>query len=146
MLNSRDLKYLHWKVKEKYDQLVKEAEKYGIKFVCVSTARDDEYQLYLYSQGRSRKGNIVTNVKVPTFHNVKHCLAFDIVPLINGKIDWNAKREYEILAKIGKSIGLTCGHYWTSFPDSPHFQLDDGLSGSDLLRGKRPSWFYDKPT
>lgn len=145
MLNSRDTKLLHWKVQELLSQLIINCKKFGVEFKIIGTVRDQEYQSYIYEQGRSRKGNIVTNAKYTSFHRNDVGLAFDLCPLVHGKLDWNAKKEYAIIIREAKLLGFTAGADWVSFPESAHFQLDGGLKSSDILAGKRPSWFYEKP-
>lgn len=144
MLDSRDVKLLHWKVQELLIQLVINCKKRGVIFKVISTVRDDEYQEKLFNQGRTTEGNIVTNAKRPSFHSNKVALAFDVVPFVNGKIDWDAHKEYQIIGEEGVKLGLTWGGNWKSISDKPHFQLDEGLTSSQILAGKRPSWFYDK--
>lgn len=146
MLNSRDTSLLHWKVQELLKQLIINCKKRGVEFKVISTVRDLEYQKYLYAQGRTRKGNIVTNIEKPSFHWDKVGLAFDVVPVVNGKIDWNANKEYQIIGEEGRKLGFTWGGDWKSFSDKPHFQLDGGLKSSQIIAGQRPSWFNDKPT
>lgn len=145
MLNSRRIDLLHWLVQEKYSKLVANCKARNVSFVCVGSVRDQEYQSYIYEQGRSRKGKIVTNAKYTTFHRDDIGLAFDLCPLVNGKLNWDAKREYKIIQEEARKLGLSCGIDWVSFPEDAHFQLDGGLSSKDILEGKRPSWFYDKP-
>ena len=43
----------------------------GLNVLITNTVRDREYQEYLYQQGRTRPGNIVTNGRTPTFHSDK---------------------------------------------------------------------------
>lgn len=145
MLNSRDITLTHWYFQKKYAELVENCAKRGVKFLTIGTVRDQEYQSYIYEQGRSRKGNIVTNAKYTSFHRNDVGLAADLVPIINGKIDWNAQGVYNIIHEEARKLGFTVGADWKSFPENAHIQLDEGLSSKDILAGKRPSWFYNKP-
>jgi peptidoglycan L-alanyl-D-glutamate endopeptidase CwlK len=83
----------------------------------------------LYAMGRTAPGKIVTNVKGGYSW---HCfgMAVDCVPSINGcelayHPDWNknSSRVWGRMIEVGKSLGLTCGALWRTFPDAPHFQL-----------------------
>lgn len=145
MLNSRDITLTHWYFQKKYTELVENCAKRNVKFLTVGTVRDQEYQSYIYEQGRSRNGNIVTNAKYTSFHRNDVGLAADLVPIINGKIDWNAQSAYDIIHEEARKLGFTVGADWKSFPENAHIQLDEGLSSKDILAGKRPSWFYNKP-
>lgn len=141
MLDSRDITKLHWKVRIKAEQLVKNCAIKGIKIQVISTVRDEEYQNKLYQQGRTTPGSIVTNVSKPTFHSDKVGLAFDVVPVVSGSAVWGDNNLWKVIGEEGVKLGLTWGGNWKSFVDKPHFQLDEGLKSSDIINGKRPSWF-----
>lgn len=141
MLNSRKTELLNWKVQELLAQLEKNCAKRGVTFKIIGTVRDQEYQTYIYQQGRTRPGNIVTNAKFTSFHRDDVGLAFDLCPWVNSKLDWNAQKEYSIIQEEARKLGFTCGADWKSFPENAHFQLDGGLTSSQILAGKRPSWF-----
>jgi peptidoglycan L-alanyl-D-glutamate endopeptidase CwlK len=93
----------------------------------------------LYAQGRTTKGNIVTNAKGGlSYHN--YGLALDIV-LIDGKnASWDIKKDYDSDGKadwievvnIFKQYGWTWGGDW-KFVDAPHFEKPLGYSIRTLL-------------
>ena len=93
----------------------------------------------LYAQGRTTKGNIVTNAKGGlSYHN--YGLALDIV-LIDGKnASWDIKKDYDSDGKadwievvnIFKQYGWTWGGDW-KFLDAPHFEKPLGYSIRTLL-------------
>lgn len=104
----------------------------GHVFYLHSGFRGEAEQTALWQQGRNKFGKVIDKAKVVTnakfgssYHN--YGLACDLVYDENGgkgpfKPSW--KREhYEILAKKAVGLGLDAGHYWKSFPDSPHVQL-----------------------
>lgn len=94
----------------------------GINILITCTYRDNEYQDYLYAQGRTRPGKIVTNAKGgESAHNYK--VAFDFCPLVGGKPDWNDTKLWKEIGAIGQSVGLDWGGSWKSFPDMPHMQV-----------------------
>ena len=131
----RDINKLNPKAKLACEYLLKACEEAGLKVIVTETLRTTERQQYLYAQGRTRPGNIVTNcdgVKNKSIHQYGN--AFDVCQNIKGK-------EYEdaVIAKIGalgQKIGLEWGGSWKGFVDSPHFQLNDGVEPVDITKPK----------
>lgn len=134
MINSRSLKDLRPDVRANAELLLAECEKQGLRVLVTQTLRDDEYQAYLYAQGRTRKGQIITNSKVTTYHGAG--LAFDICQNIKGH-EYSDLAFFRNVAILAKYMGFSWGGDWRNFPDRPHFQWDAGgkWSGS-LLRAK----------
>lgn len=132
-----DIDQLHPYVAELARKLVAEAKKQGLNAKVIDTYRSPERQDWLYAQGRTRPGNIVTNASgkdLTSYHNWR--LAFDVIQNVPGK-------EYDSaflnkLGKIGESLGLEWGGGWSGFSDAPHFQFTFGLSIRDLKSGKKP--------
>ena len=97
-----------------------------------STYRNDEQQAWLYAQGRTRPGQIVTGSRVTTFHGAR--LAFDMYQNIKGK-EWNDaafwKAGDEILAQMGFSRLSN---------EKCHAQWSDGgkFSGTQVRSGILP--------
>ena len=121
MINSRDLKDLDPYVAGLAKQFIAACKKQGIDLLVTSTYRDNESQNALYAQGRTKAGRIVTNAKAgQSFHNYR--LAFDVVPIVNGKPQWNDFRTFQKIGAIGKSIGLDWAGDWRTFKDLAHFQ------------------------
>lgn len=112
-----DLDQLTPKTRELCLAFLEKAQEQGLKVRIVETYRPQERQDYLYEQGRSRAGGIVTWTK-----NSKHTSrrAFDIVQNIRGK-EYNDADFFEQCAVIGRSLGLIAGHDWEE-KDSPHFE------------------------
>lgn len=106
----------------------------GVRLRFTHTLRTIEEQNYLFSQGRTRGGHIVTNAKGgQSIHN--YGLAFDIVILLdedkNGTFEkavWNGKWFNVVVAEL-KRYGFEHGGDW-KFKDAPHFQYKkpDGSS------------------
>ena len=120
MINSRDIKDLHPIVQKMTINFIAECKKEGINLLITSTYRDNESQDSLYAQGRTKDGLKVTNAKGgQSFHNYR--VAIDVVPLENGKPNWNSKKWSEI-GRIGEKHGFFWGKRWTSFSEMPHFQ------------------------
>jgi peptidoglycan L-alanyl-D-glutamate endopeptidase CwlK len=140
MINSRDLKDLHPKVKKMAEAFIAKCKAQGIDVLVTSTYRDNESQNALYAQGRTAPGKRVTNAAAGhSMHNFQ--CAFDVVPLRNGKPVWGTAgmdlKLWKSVGAIGESVGLEWGGSWTSFVDYPHFQYTGGLSLADLRAGKK---------
>jgi peptidoglycan L-alanyl-D-glutamate endopeptidase CwlK len=138
---------LHQVVRERSNQLIEQAAKKGIAVVITNGFRSAEEQNRLYEQGRTTKGNIVTNAKGgESFHN--YGLAIDFaLKAPSGNIIWdrqydankNGKSDWTEVVKIAKSLGFKWGGDWAQFKDYPHLQMDFGMTIADLKNGKRPN-------
>jgi len=82
----------------------------------------------LYAKGRTAPGNIVTKAK-GGFSNHNFGLAFDIVGIKNGNVDYNL--DWKSLSTLGKSKGFEWGGDW-KFKDMPHFENMFGNSLKEL--------------
>lgn len=133
-----DTKNLNTEVKRLMNKFILECAKQNIFVGITQGYRTIEYQNKLYEQGRTTKGNIVTNCKGGwSPHN--YGLAFDFVIMENGKACWDSRnKKWSIAGQIGEKIGLEWGGRWKKFPDMPHFQNMFGLTISDLVKGKKP--------
>ena len=132
MINSRKLEDLHPVVAAKAKAFIAACKKAGIDVLITSTYRDNESQNAIYAQGRTKPGRIVTNAKAgQSFHNYR--LAFDFVPIVNGKAMWNDARAFKKAREIGESLGLE----GLSF-EMAHLQWTGGLSLAQLRAGKLP--------
>lgn len=137
MINSRKIEDLHPVVAAKAKAFIAAAKKQGIDVLITSTYRDNESQNALYAQGRTKAGRIVTNAKAgQSFHNYQ--LAFDFVPIVNGKAMWNDHRTFQKLGELGESLGLDWAGRWKSFPEMAHLQWTGGLTLAQLRAGKQP--------
>jgi peptidoglycan L-alanyl-D-glutamate endopeptidase CwlK len=136
MINSRSVTELHPKVATMAMAMVQACDEAGIDLLITSTYRDHESQNALYAQGRTKPGDIVTNAKGgQSYHQFR--VAFDVVPLRNGKCVWDAKDPAWLkVGEIGESVGLEWGGRWTGrLRDRPHFQYTGGLTLADLQNG-----------
>jgi peptidoglycan L-alanyl-D-glutamate endopeptidase CwlK len=138
MINSRSLDDLLPEVKEKALLFLEQCnlELPVDKIIITSTYRSVDYQNYLYEQGRTRPGAIVTKVRGGfSVHNFRR--AFDVVPQINGRAvyDTNTKELTQLWADIGaigQECGLEWGGSWKGFVDMPHFQDMGGYTMAQL--------------
>ncbi len=137
MRDCRDIDELHPVLKDLALKLLERCKQEGLNIKIGETYRSVERQEYLYAQGRTRAGRIVTYARgtsMSSYHQWR--LAFDVFHNVRGD-------EYNLavlkkVGKIGKELGLQWGGDWTSFRDYPHFQYTFGLSINDLRGGKRP--------
>jgi peptidoglycan L-alanyl-D-glutamate endopeptidase CwlK len=135
MINSRDINELHPRVAKLCNQLIEKCKDEGIDILITSTYRDAESQNALYAQGRTLPGKKVTNAKAgQSFHNWR--CAFDFVPIVNGKAQWNDLDTFERVGVIGEKLGLTWAGRWKSFVELAHFQYTNGLTLQDFQYGK----------
>lgn len=129
MIDSRKIEDLHPVVRAMAEKMIAKCEAEGIKLIITSTYRDFAMQDALYAQGRTKPGKIVTKAKGgQSLHNYR--LAFDVVPLRNGKPVWGTKGHDELLwqrvGNIGESVGLEWAGRWKRFKEFPHFQYTGG--------------------
>lgn len=135
VFDSRSLHDLHPAVASKaYMHIARCERELGIKVLVTCTLRSTESQNALYKQGRETPGKIVTWVRGgDSFHNWG--LAYDIAPVRNGHIVWDASDEvWQEMGRIGEELGLEWGGRWNT-PDMPHFQYTQGLTTAQLKAG-----------
>lgn len=118
-------------VHPKLSAVAEQALSYGIMdFAVVQGVRTKEDQEKLYAQGRDAPGKIVTwtmdSKHIPQSDGYGH--AIDIVPMINGRMDWLTIENFTMLAALmfraamELSIEIVWGGFWTE-KDRPHFEL-----------------------
>lgn len=139
MINSRKLEDLHPLVQAKARLMIEKCRQAGIDLLITSTYRDLASQDALYAQGRTVPGNRVTNARAgQSFHNYR--VAFDVVPVINGKPCWDTSgssgQVWQQVGAIGKSCGQQWAGDWKTFPEFPHFQYTAGLTLKDFQAGR----------
>lgn len=100
--------------------LFQECYKVGIDFVFITeTYRSQSRQNYLYEQGRTRPGQVVTWTRSSN-HTSRRAWDIAVAP---------PRNLYDIstLAKVGaiaKKLGITWGGYWPANQyDAPHFEI-----------------------
>jgi len=142
MINSRKLEDLHPVVRELCNRHIAACKARGATIQVTNTLRDAEYQAYLYAQGRTRAGSIVTNMQHIGPHGFG--LAYDVVPVVNGNAVWGDNKLWAVAGEEGKKLGLTWGGDWKSIVDKPHFEYTGSLTAAQLRAGQRPSWWEVK--
>ena len=134
MTDSRDIKDLHPTLRRGAVELKMRMEEVGYNMGISSTYRCNDYQNYLYAQGRTRAGSIVTNAKAgESMHNYR--LAFDIFCNIKGK-EYSELKFFSTAGRIWQEMGGEWGGTWTTFVDQCHFEYTGGLTLKDLQQGK----------
>jgi len=136
MINSRDLRDLHPTVAKMAVDFIEKCKQSGIDVIITSTYRDNESQNELYAKGRTKPGAKVTNAKGgQSFHNYR--VAFDFVPIVHGKADWNNLDTFKKCGAISESCGLEWAGRWVTFKEMAHCQFTGGLTLKDFQNGKR---------
>lgn len=136
MLNSRSLDDLRSDVRVNVETLLKLCKKQELNVLITQTKRDNEYQAYLYAQGRTRPGKMVTNSKTTTFHGAG--LAIDFCQNIKG-YEYVDQGFFTNVATLAKNIGFSWGGDWKDFVDRPHLQWDaHGSYTTAMLRAGKP--------
>lgn len=146
MINSRKLDDLHPKVKTLCQNFIIACDEAGIDVIITSTYRDFESQTALYAVGRTvvganvraskPMGDIVTNAKAgQSFHNYK--VAFDFVPIVNGKAVWKDTALFTKCGVIAEQCGLEWAGRWKGkMLEMAHCQYTGGLTLQDFQKGK----------
>jgi len=135
MVNSRNINDLHTKVTAMASEFINRCKAEGIDVLITSTYRDAESQNELYAQGRTKPGKKVTNAKAgQSYHNWR--VAFDFVPIINGKAQWNDAELFTKCGEIAESVGLEWAGRWVKFKELAHCQYTGGLKLADFQAGK----------
>lgn len=135
MINSRSLSDLHPKVAAMCSEFINRCKDAGIDVIITSTYRDAAAQNALYAQGRTAPGKVVTNAKAgQSFHNWR--VAFDFVPVVNGKARWNDTELFIRCGEIAEDVGLEWAGRWKKFKEMAHCQYTGGLRLADFQAGK----------
>ena len=135
MINSRDLNELLPEVKTRVEKFIQSCKDKGIDILVTSTYRDMESQAALYAQGRTTEGKIITNAGPGgSYHNWR--CAVDVVPLVNGKPDWDGSHPvWATIGELGEQAGLEWAGKWIHFKELAHFQYTNGLTIAQLKSG-----------
>jgi peptidoglycan L-alanyl-D-glutamate endopeptidase CwlK len=122
-MSSRSLNLLHHEFRPLVDSFLDACTAAEIDILVTCTLRTTEEQAALYAQGRTTPGKIVTDAP-PGKSAHQYGLAIDIVPMVNGKPDWEG--SHPVWQTVGE-IGERCGLQWAGAPgfpykEDPHFQ------------------------
>lgn len=97
---------------------LRECEKEGLPVLITETYRSQVRQDYLYAQGRTRAGKVVTWTR-----NSRHTgrMAWDICKNVKGQ-EYADATFFAKCGAIAKRLGITWGGTWDT-PDKPHFEV-----------------------
>ena len=119
--------------KEKVIRWYEECKEEGLKILVYCGYRSNEDQEKLYKQGRSVKGNKVTNARAgQSFHNYGR--AIDFVPVKNGESSWDDTASYIKAQRIGKEFGLRPISW-----ELPHLEDGSFKNWRDLQASQKPA-------
>lgn len=113
----RDIGALTPLAQQACDLFLAECKRRGISIFITETYRSQARQDYLYEQGRTRPGNIVTWTR-----NSNHTgrMAWDIA--VNPPLALYDYATLHIAGQAAKDLGITWGGEWDT-PDRPHFEI-----------------------
>lgn len=131
-----DLPSLHPLMREATTRVLAQCTADGIPFQAFETFRSPRRQQWLFDQGRSRPGPIVTKAQ-PWSSYHQYGLAVDFVLLIGGKWSWDTSGPRAAWWKRLHEIGRAAGLEPLSF-ELPHLQVK-GLTIDALRQGKLPA-------
>lgn len=136
MINSRNIDDLNSHVAKLCREFIAKCKADGIDVLITSTYRDAESQNALYAQGRTKPGKRVTNAKAgQSYHNYR--CAFDFVPIVHGKAQWQDIATFKRCGEIGKALGLEYAGDWVRFKEYAHLQWTGGLTLAQLRAGHK---------
>lgn len=116
----RDISELSPLAQKAINLFLAECGKQGLNVLVTETYRPQERQNYLYEQGRTRPGSIVTSTK-SSIHTKRN--AWDICKNVKGQ-EYSDDLFFKKCGAIAKGLGIEWGGTWTSFVDKPHFQIN----------------------
>lgn len=103
---------------------LRECEREGLPVLITETYRSQVRQDYLYAQGRTRAGKVVTWTR-----NSRHTgrMAWDICKNVKGQ-EYADAAFFAKCGAIAKRLGITWGGTWDT-PDKPHFEVTKDWKG-----------------
>lgn len=132
-MSSRDLKDLRADIRTKAEQHYALCESNGIDLLIYCTYRSSQEQDKLYAIGRTEQKNkpIITSARggQSKHNNVKTdgtpaSLAYDCVPTLHGKPQWDDKKLVAKVGELGESVGLHWAGRWSGrLKESVHFEV-----------------------
>jgi peptidoglycan L-alanyl-D-glutamate endopeptidase CwlK len=110
----------------------------GIDVLITCTYRSAQEQDELYAQGRTKPGRIVTKARGgQSYHQYR--VAYDVVPLRNGKPVWGTRDAdgalWQRVGELGEKAGLEWAGRWVRMKEFPHFQYTGGKTISHFQKG-----------
>lgn len=117
----RDIKELSPLAQEACNLFLEECRKQGLNILITETYRPQTRQDYLYQQGRTRPGKVVTWT-----HDSRHTSrrAWDICKNVKSQ-EYSDGNFFKKAGAIAKKLGITWGGTWVDSPDTPHFEINN---------------------
>lgn len=117
-MTCRDINELHPTAQTACRLFLSECDSAGVKVFITETYRSQARQNYLYEQGRSRAGKVVTWTK-----NSNHSgrLAWDIA--VSPPANLYDVSTLQKAGAIARNLGITWGGDWPKNIDRPHFEV-----------------------
>lgn len=111
MINSRNLLDLEIGFRARVIKWLNACKDAGLDILVVCTYRDNEYQDFLYAQGRTAAGKICTNAKGgQSKHNKRKAVDFCVM---EGKqCDWSDIASFTKAGLIAEGLGLVWAGRW----------------------------------
>lgn len=133
-MSSRSIEDLNQPTRERAKLFVSKCSAAGIDVLIYCTYRTSVEQDGLYAISRTIPGKKVTNARGGgSWHNFR--AAFDFVPTIYGKPQWNNKGLYLECGEIAESVGLEWAGRWKNFKETAHCQYTGGLTLAQARAG-----------
>ena len=133
---SRDTTQLEPVLQRGVAEFLKRTKAAGLNVLITEVYRTSAYQDQLYSQGRTKPGKIVTNLRGGQSIHEYRC-AFDICRNVKGKEYDDSDNFFLKCGIVWEEMGGEWGGRWKSFPDKPHFQFTAGFTDSQIRAGAK---------
>ena len=114
----RDINELNPVAQKACRLFLQKCEEAGLNVLITETYRSPERQDYLYEQGRTRPGKVVTWTR-DSRHTGR--MAWDICKNLKGH-EYSDQLFFKKCGEIAKRLGITWGGTWKT-PDTPHFEV-----------------------
>jgi peptidoglycan L-alanyl-D-glutamate endopeptidase CwlK len=128
---STDITHCHPYLRERWPELLYRFTKLtGNDLIITCSWRSAAQQQFLYEQGRSRPGSIVTHIDGVTKksnHTIYPARAIDVAidnttDQVKHAVTWD-QMFYLPLVRLCRELGLVSGGSWENFKDWPHVEL-----------------------
>lgn len=119
-----DLHILHPTFRNKVIKLLYECKKQGIQLHVIETYRAPERQNKVKRRGFSKlKGGQSKH---------QYYIAVDVVPIVNGRMQWFNYKLWRKIGKEGEKLGLIWGGRWR-MRDYPHFEYPVSITEVETI-------------
>ena len=134
----RDIGALTEKAQVACKLFMEECKKRGLNVLITETYRSRERQNYLYEQGRSRPGKVVTWTKKSRHTSGR---AWDICKNKKGA-EYSDSGFFKECGRVARELGITWGGEWKT-PDTPHFEISENwdYEGDDEMTAEERKEF-----